>query len=149
MKKFLMSMFSFLMTALFLAPASAFAQEAPAAPPEGFDLIPAIIEAAQGGRWNVFTAMIILALVWLVTKAPVLSDLIKGEAKVWVSASAGALLAVGVAIFTAMPDSVGEWLSTIFSGLVTGLAATGFWELVKRRIEGKAIDADGDGKLDA
>ena len=120
-----------------------------AVPPEGFDLITAMIEAAKGGQWSLFVSLLLMALVWLVTKAPVVSDFIKGEAKVWTSAIAGTVLAVGMAVFTSTPDTVMEWLSAIFSGLAVGLAATGLWELVKRVIEKKPIDADGDGKLDA
>lgn len=119
-----------------------------AVPPEGFDLIPAMISAAQGGDWGIFVALLIMALVWLVTKVPFIADLIQGEAKVWVSAVSGTLLAVGVAIFTSNPGSVVEWLSTIFSGLMVGLAATGLWELFKRLIKKEPIDANGDGKLD-
>lgn len=117
-------------------------------PPEGFDLVPALVIAAQGGQWSLFAALIIMFLVWAVTKAPLISNLIKGEAKVWTASIAGTLLAVGTSIFVQTPDTVGEWLSTIFSGLTVGLAATGMWELVHRKASGKPIDADGDGKID-
>jgi len=171
MKKWFMGMFAMLM---FLAsPVLAFAQDAgvadagvaavdagvaaavevvapvAAVPPEGFDLFAAMIEAAKGGDWAIFVSLLLMALVWLVTKAPIVSDFIKGEAKVWTSTIAGTVLAVGTSIFTTAPDTVMEWLSAIFSGLMIGLAATGLWELIKRKVEKKPIDADGDGKLDA
>lgn len=123
-------------------PFVALAQEAAAAP-DGLALVPAIIEAAQGGHWSIFASLIIMVLVWLVTKAPLLKDLIKGEAKLWVAASAGILSAVAMEAFTTQ-----DWLRAILSGLGSGLAAGGLWELISRRVSGKAVDANGDGVLD-
>jgi len=58
----------------------AFAQDVAAHVPsadDGLQLIPAIIAAAQGGHWSIFAALLIMVLVWALTKAPVLKDLIK------------------------------------------------------------------------
>lgn len=115
-----------------------------AAVPEGLDLVPAIIEAAQGGKWSLLVSLSIMALVWLLTKAPLIKDLIKGEAKVWVAAVCGVVGAVAVHAFL----SDGDWLQAIIGGLGNGLAATGLWELIRRKVEGKPVDANGDGQLD-
>lgn len=116
--------------------------------PDGLELVPAIIEAAQGGKWSLLVSLSIMALVWLATKAPLLSDLIKGEAKVWTAAVAGMLAAVASTALTTGADSLAGWLAAIGSGLGVGLSATGLYELIRRRIEGKPIDADNDGQLD-
>lgn len=124
-------------------PSLALAQEVLETPPEGFDLFPALVEAAQGGKWSIFVSLILMALVWLATKAPILSDLIKGEAKVWVAAVAGILGGIGATALT-----TGDWVGAVLGGLSVGLSATGLYELVKRAIKGQAIDKDGDGVLD-
>lgn len=115
-----------------------------AAMPEGLDMVPALVEAAQGGRWSIVVSLSIMLLVWLLTKAPLIKDLIKGEAKVWVAAVAGLLGAVAVHAF--MSD--GDWLQAIIGGLGNGLAATGLWELIRRKVAGKPVDANNDGELD-
>ncbi len=130
------------MLAIVLAPAMAFAQVA-AVPPEGFDLIKPMMEAASGGHWSVFASLVIMALVFLATKVPLLQDFIKGEAKIWVSVSAGVLSAVAMEAFTS-----GDWVRAILSGAATGFAAGGLADLISRRAAGKPLDADGDGKLD-
>lgn len=123
---------------------TAFAQEAAeAAPEEIMDIIPELIAAFKGGEWSVFASLVIMALVWVVTKAPFLSDKIKGKAKVWVAAVAGMLSAVAVTIIQG-----GEWHTAIVQGLMVGLGATGLFELIRRRASKEPIDADGDGVLD-
>jgi hypothetical protein len=123
--------------ALFM-PLAAFAQDAAAAAApavdQGLSLIPMIVEAARGGHWSVFVAAIIMVLVWGLTKAPILSDLIKGEAKVWVAAVCGVCVAIAAEAFT-----TGDWLQAILHGLGSGLAATGLWELVGKKMSGKSV----------
>lgn len=116
-------------------PALAFAQDAAAAAPptidQGLSLVPAIVDAARGGNWSIFASLLIMVLVWLVTKAPMLSDLIKDDAKAWVAAVAGVLTAVAAEAFTS-----GNWGMAILHGITTGAGAVGFWELVGKKIPG-------------
>lgn len=112
--------------------------------PEGMELVTVIISAFKNGHWHIFVSCVIMALVWLATKAPVLSDLIKGKAKVWVAAIAGVLSSIAVTAFT----SDGDWLAAIGNGLSAGLGATGLFELIRRKIANQPIDEDGDGALD-
>tara|TARA_R100001244_G_scaffold36778_3_gene33655 strand:- start:8060 stop:8491 length:432 start_codon:yes stop_codon:yes gene_type:complete len=135
----------FLFASVFV-PLTVFAQEAPApAVEDGLDLVTVLISAAQGGQWSLFASVLIMFLVWLATRAPVLKDLIKGEAKIWVAAVAGVLAAVAASAVI----NNGDWLKAIIEGLSVGLAAGGLWSIVGRKILGKAVDADGDGVLDA
>jgi len=139
-----MHKFLVLLTIWFL-PAMAFAQDAP----EGFDAIAPLISAAQGGQWSLFASLVIMLLVWLATKAPLIKDWIKGEAKIWVAAVSGILASFAAAVFVeATKGGDPDWLAAVLQGLSVGLAAGGLWSLVGRKIAGKAIDADGDGVLD-
>ena len=127
----------------FLFSSVALAQEA--TPPDDVTgIVKTLVEAFKGGNWHIFASVVIMAVVWLATKAPGLSGLIKGKAKVWVAAVAGILSAVAVTAFT----TGGDWMTAIGNGLAVGLGATGLFELVRRQVSGEAIDADGDGELD-
>lgn len=95
-------------------------------------LIPAIIEAAKGGQWSLFASLLIMVLVFLMTKVEFIKNALPDSAKPWVAAGAGVLAAVA-----ATAISTGDWLQAILSGLVTGAAASGFWELVGKRLLGK------------
>lgn len=118
-------------------------------PGEGLELLGPLVEAAQGGKWSLFVSLLIMILVWLATKAPLIRDWIKGEAKIWTAAVAGILGAFATSLFA---ESVGDdgvdWLKVIMEGLSVGLAAGGLWSLVGRKLAGQPVDADGDGKLD-
>ena len=128
---------------LFIA-TTAFAQEAVEAAPDGIQgIVAALVEAFKGGEWSIFASLIIMALVWGVTKAPFLSDKIKGRAKVWVAAVAGMVSAVAVTVIAG-----GDWGAAIVQGLTVGLGATGLFELIRRKVSKEDIDADGDGVLD-
>ncbi len=127
-----------------LFPVLVFAQT----PPEGLDAVGSIVEAAKGGKWSLFASLVIMLLVWAATKAPVIKDWVKGEARIWVAASAGVLSAFAMAIYIGHSMGAVNWLSAILEGLSVGLAAGGLWSLVGRKLAGKPIDADGDGVLD-
>lgn len=111
---------------------------------EGLELLPTLISAFKDGQWSIFASAIIMVLVWGVTKAPGLSDLIKGRAKVWVAAVSGMLTATAMTILT----DEGDWFVAIGNGFSVGLGATGLFELIRRKINKLPIDADGDGELD-
>lgn len=115
-----------------LVPTLAFAQEAaaPAADAEAdiSELVNMMITAAKGGEWSLFVAALIMVLVFLTTKIKFLDNLIPNKAKPWVAAVAGVLAAVATTVIT-----TGDWLQAVLSGLVTGTAATGLWELVGKR----------------
>lgn len=115
-----------------------------ASPEAANEIVQLLISAFKGGEWGIFASAIIMAVVWLATKAPGLSGLIKGKAKVWVAAVAGMLTAFAVTVIT----TDGDWGAAIASGLSVGLGATGLFELVRRKVSKEAIDADGDGQLD-
>lgn len=134
-------------SAIVLFPTISFAQEA--APPDGLESLAPLIEAAQGGKWSLFASLLIMVLVWLATKAPLLKDLIKGEARIWTAAVAGMLAAFATSIWVGHTAGAVNWVAAILEGLSVGLAAGGLWSLVGRKIAGKAIDADGDGVLDS
>lgn len=113
------------------------------APTEITDMVSLLINSFRGGNWSIFASAIVLLLVWLATKAPGLSTLIKGKGKVITAAVAGVLMAVATTLI-----SGGDWISAIGSGLSVGLGATGLFEIVKRRIANQPIDQDGNGELD-
>lgn len=135
--------------AIGLVPSLALAQDAAAPMPEGLELLGPIIEAAQGGKWSLFTSLLIMILVWLATKAPLIKDWIKGEAKIWVAAVAGMLSAFATSVYVGHTEGAVDWLAAVLEGLSVGLAAGGLWSLIGRKIAGKPVDADGDGVLDS
>lgn len=115
-------------------PAMAFAQDAAEAAPDvsGEDLnqfITMMIEAAKGGEWSIFVAALIMVLVFLATKIKFVDNLLPAAAKPWVAAVAGVLAAVATTVIT-----TGDWVKALLSGLVTGTAATGLWELIGKRL---------------
>lgn len=137
-------------TALFtlvalLVPVLAFAQdaapEATEAPTEDFgELLNMLIEAAKGGEWSIFVAALIMVLVFLATKIKFIDNLLPAKAKPWVAAVAGVLGAVATVAMT-----TGDWLQAVLSGLVTGAAASGLWELIGKRILKKDAPATDEG----
>lgn len=129
-----------------MTPALAFAQESA---PEGLDAVGALIEAAQGGKWSLFASLLIMVLVWAATKAPIVKDWIKGEAKIWTAAVAGVLAAVATSVYMGHVSGAVDWLSVVVQGVTVGLTAGGLWSLIGRKVMGKPVDADGDGVLDA
>lgn len=134
-------------TALFtlvalLVPVLAFAQdaapEATEVPAEDFgELLNVLIEAAKGGEWSIFVAALIMVLVFLATKIKFIDNLLPAKAKPWVAAVAGVLGAVATVAMT-----TGDWLQAVLSGLVTGAAASGLWELIGKRILKKDAPAE-------
>lgn len=147
MKRKLFSLFATL-TVLAL-PLTTFAQDAPTEEaPEGAELVRALLEAAQGGKWSLFVSLLIMVLVWLATKAPFLKDVIKGKAKIWTAAVAGVLGAFATSLFMDLSDGSVDWVNVVLEGLSVGLAAGGLWSLIGRKLMGKPIDEDGDGELD-
>ena len=141
-------------TALFtlvalLVPVLAFAQDVgPAlepvphlAPAEDFgELLNMLIEAAKGGEWSIFVAALIMVLVFLATKIKFIDNLLPAKAKPWVAAVAGVLGAVATVAMT-----TGDWLQAVLSGLVTGAAASGLWELIGKRFLKKDAPATDEG----
>jgi uncharacterized membrane protein len=134
-------------TALFtlvalLVPVLAFAQdaapEATEVPAEDFgELVNMMISAAKGGEWSLFVAALIMVLVFLATKIKFIDNLLPAKAKPWVAAVAGVLGAVATVAMT-----TGDWLQAVLSGLVTGAAASGLWELIGKRILKKDAPAE-------
>lgn len=116
-------------------PAMAFAQDAAEAVPGDLDtedlnqFIQMMLTAAKGGEWSIFVAALIMVLVFLATKIKFIDNLLPAAAKPWVAAVAGVLAAVATTVIT-----TGDWLKALLSGLVTGTAATGLWELVGKRL---------------
>lgn len=120
---------SFLALVALAIPAAAFAQEAgDASVDELTGFIEMMINAAKGGEWSIFVAALIMVLVFLATKIQFIDNILPKEAKPWVAAVAGVLAAVATTVIT-----TGDWLTAILSGLVTGAAATGLWELIGKR----------------
>lgn len=133
---------------LTLVPSFVLSSIALAQPPEGTELVGPLIEAAQGGQWSLFVSLAIMLLVWLATRAPFVKDWIKGEARIWVAAIAGVLSAFATSLYVGHVEGAVDWMSHILEGLSVGLAAGGLWSLIGKKLMGKPIDADGDGKLD-
>ena len=107
-------------------------------------LVGQLVESFKGGNWSVFASIIVLLVVWALTKMPGLSGLIKGKAKVWVAAVCGVLMAVATTVVT-----TGDWMAAIGSGLSVGLGATGLFELIKRKAAKQPIeDTNNDGVVD-
>ena len=108
------------------------------------DIVMGLIESIQGGHWSIFASVFIMLLVTTVTKIPVISKMIKGKAKVWIAAISGMLMATAMTAFS----TEGDWVRAIVDGLSVGLGATGFFELVRRKVTHEPIDEDNDGVLD-
>lgn len=93
-----------------------------------------LIDAAQGGEWGVFTGLLLTILVWLTARlVPLLSRSKAGIPRgwlPWISSLTGVLGAVALALVQEQP-----WYSAIWSGLVVGAAASGFWSLVGRHLD--------------
>lgn len=108
------------------------------------DIFSKLMEAFNGGDWALFASLCVVAVVWLLTheKSP-LTAAIKGPARVWVAAVCGVVGAIAVAVSMGTP-----WPAAIMNGLAVGTSATGVFELIKRTVAKKPIDADKDGKLD-
>jgi len=128
-----------------LVPVLAFAQdaapEATEVPAEDFgELVNMMITAAKGGEWSLFVAALIMVLVFLATKIKFIDNLLPASAKPWVAAVAGVLGAVATVAMT-----TGDWLQAVLSGLVTGAAASGLWELIGKRILKKDAPATDEG----
>jgi len=128
-----------------LVPVLAFAQdaapEATEVPAEDFgELLNMMITAAKGGEWSLFVAALIMVLVFLATKIKFIDNLLPASAKPWVAAVAGVLGAVATVAMT-----TGDWLQAVLSGLVTGAAASGLWELIGKRFLKKDAPATDEG----
>lgn len=136
---------SFFALAAMLVPTLAFAQDAaePAADVSMDELnqfIQMMITAAKGEEWSIFVAALIMVLVFLATKIKFVDNLLPKAARPWVAAVAGVLAAVATTVIT-----TGDWLKAVLSGLVTGTAATGLWELVgKKLLKKKEPAPEGD-----
>lgn len=120
-----------LMVMLFVLgmPLTALAQDASEAAPDGIEeMVQMLISAAKGGEWSVFASVLIMILVFLVTKVKFIKNWLPKEAKPWVAAVAGVLTSIAATVL-----STGDWLQAILHGLVTGAAATGLWELIGKR----------------
>ena len=113
-------------------------------PPPDSELLTQLIAAFQGGKWSLAVSLLIMTLVWAVTKAPVIRDWIKGEAKIWVAAIAGVLSAFATALWIDIASGAEsiDWVKVILEGLGTGLAAGGLWSLIGRRLTGKKLEGD-------
>lgn len=105
-------------------------------------LVELLVEAVKNQQWGVLAAAIMMVLVWGVTKLPLVKDLLKGAAALWVGAVASVVSALAVGFLTS-----GSWLTATVSAL-TAAAGGSLLVLISRAISGKPIDADGDGKLD-
>jgi len=87
-----------------------------------------IVNAAHSREWGVVVGLVIMLLIWLlgfVWTALPNAYLPTIAVCVGVAASVGADLAVG-----------GVWWKAILSGLTTGTAATGLWELLGKKLFG-------------
>lgn len=115
-----------------LLPATVVAQAAEQAPEGLEELLPAALEAAQGGKWGIFAALLIMVLVHFVTKVKFVKNLLPKEAKPWVAAIAGVVASIVTTVLT-----TGDWVQAILGGLVTGSAAVGLWEMLGRKLSGK------------
>lgn len=108
---------------------TAFAQKEVPANDDIGGLLKGLIEAVKGSEWSVVVSLGIMILVYLATKVKFVKDWLPKAAKPWVAAIAGVLGAVAMTALT-----TGNWLTAILNGLVTGAAASGFWELVGKKL---------------
>jgi len=104
------------------------------------ELLNVMVNAAKGGEWSLFVAALIMVLVFLATKIKFIDNLLPTKAKPWVAAVAGVLGAIATVAMT-----TGDWLQAILSGLVTGAAASGLWELVGKHFLKKSPPATTEG----
>jgi hypothetical protein len=108
-------------------PSLALAQDA-GIPDDLGGLVTGTAEAVKGGHWSMVVALAIMILVFFATKVPLVKSRLPSAARPWVAAVAGVLAVVAATVYTS-----GDWMSAVLQGLVTGAAASGFWELVGKQ----------------
>lgn len=91
-------------------------------------------KAFNSGTWPVVVGLVIMLLVWAVRRFALktISERWK-KATPWVAAGLGLLSCVGISL------SVGTmlWWRALIDGLVSGLLASGLWELIGKHVLGK------------
>ena len=101
-------------------------------------------KAFDAGTWPVVVGLVIMLLVWAVRRFALKTISEKWKtATPWVAAGLGLLSCVGLSLaIDTMP-----WWRALLDGLISGLLASGLWELVGKHILGKgdtpASDASG------
>lgn len=109
---------------------TALAQDAVEAIPTDLgEMIKVLAEAAKGGKWSIVVSVGIMLLVFLATKIKFIGDLLPSSWKPWIAVSAGVLSSIAATGF-----ATGNWITAVLNGLVTGAAASGFWDLVGKKL---------------
>ena len=89
-----------------------------------------IVKAARGGNWHIVMVSALMLLVWIGRKLVFMKRIPK-EYMPWV--------AVGLSTLTVIAANLQAgwgWWKSISGGIVTGLAAAGFWELLGKYLLG-------------
>lgn len=91
-----------------------------------------MIEAVHAKEWGLFAGLALMFAVWLITLF-------------WTSFPAGAipLLSAGLGIVATVAIDMVQgypWWRAILAGVTTGVSATGFWELLGKRVFGSVSE---------
>lgn len=105
-------------------------------------IVTVLVDSFKGGKWQVFASACVMLTVFALTKTP-LSGMLKGQAKIWTAAVCAVFMSVATTLAAG-----GDWGTAIMAGVNVALGAVGLFELVKRKLAKKPIDADNDGVLD-
>lgn len=96
----------------------------PETPQDVADNVTFLIRAAKNGQWSLFAGLLIMLLIFIANKAG-LKDKLGDKALPWVAVALGTLTSIAIMLVSGLPVE-----EAITGGLMAGLAATGFWELI-------------------
>lgn len=100
---------------------------------EAVETVSFIVAAANAGAWPVMVGFVIMLAVWVVRRFALKTISAKwNKATPWVVAGLGILSCVGISL------SAGTliWWRALLEGVMSGLFASGLWELIGKRVLG-------------
>ena len=101
-----------------------------------------VIKAIRGGEWGLAIAGILMVLVWVIRKFIFLR--LPSSYMPWVAAGLGAASAIAANLQAGQP-----WLAALISGLMVGLASSGLWSLIGKKLLSAAEKKPDEGAAEA
>lgn len=103
-------------------------KEVPDTPKEAAESVSLLISAAKSGQWSIFAGLLIMLLIFVGNRMG-LREKVGKKALPWVSVGLGVLASIGVMLAAGV-----AWDEALIQGLVAGLSASGFWELIGKHL---------------
>jgi hypothetical protein len=98
---------------------------------EAVSAVEQLVDAAKGGQWSLFAALLIMLLVYLM-KRFALKDKLPAKAVPWVAS----LMSMGGYVAAALMVEGAAVMDAVLGGLATGAAAVGLWEMLFKHFLG-------------